>query len=138
MSSDHHQTQQGEDQPPQPRQLPDVATPPYAKVVTDAWVVEGMMQIQHSLGELKSSVAQLQLGAEDQERAVRSDFRWTWTGLAAATVLLIRALIFGYFRLDDRQAAMSTTLTKIDTKVDGILQRDQTPKPPPLPTVLGH
>ena len=49
-----------EDRPPQPRQIPDVATPPYARVVADAWMVEGMMQVQKTLGELTSSVKSLE------------------------------------------------------------------------------
>jgi hypothetical protein len=80
------------------------------------------MQVQKSLGELKVQVEQTNLRINTQEQNSRTDFRWTWSGLAAATVLLISALIFGYFKLDDKAVTMSTGLTKVETKVDVLLQ----------------
>jgi hypothetical protein len=56
----------GGDAPPQPNQIPDVSTPPYAKVVSDAWMVEGMMQVQKALGELTSSVNTLKSASDKQ------------------------------------------------------------------------
>jgi hypothetical protein len=88
------------------------------------------MALQDSVGELKGTVRSLSGNVETQEKNFRTDFKWTWTGLAAATVLLMGAFIFGYFKLDERINTMSTALTRIETKVDGLRPS------PPLPSVL--
>jgi hypothetical protein len=117
-----------DDPPPQPRQMPEVDTPAYAKVVSDTWIIEGMMQIQHSLGELKADVAHVKSSADTNERGVRGDFKWTWSGIAAATIIFMGALIYGYFRLEDRQEHLSTGLAAIETKLNDLLLR--VPPPP--------
>ena len=66
MPSENTSSQGGEDRPPQRSQIPDVVTPPYAKVVSDAWMVEGMMQMQKTLGELTSSVGSLKSASDKQ------------------------------------------------------------------------
>jgi hypothetical protein len=112
-----------------PGELPRTP-PPYSAVVEFGGIAESLMQIQKSIGELTAHVEQTNSRINIQEQNFRSDFRWTWTGLAATAVLLIGALIFGYFRLDDKAVAVSTGLTKVETKVDALLQRT------PAPTIL--
>jgi hypothetical protein len=102
--------------------------PSYSRVTGEAWIVEGMMQMQKTLGELSARVDGLKSTVENHEQTFRVDFRWTWTGLAVATILLMSALIFGYFKLDDRQSTLSTGFTKIETKMDDMLLR--LPAPP--------
>jgi hypothetical protein len=80
-----------------------------------------MMQIQKSLGELTANVGQMKTALASHHDAMRSDFRWTWSGLAGATVLLTGALIFGYFRLEDRQVRLAdqqTVLGAVLTRSD--------------------
>ena len=127
------------DAPPQPNQIPETTSSSYAKAVGEGWVVEGMMQMQKSIGEVAAHVNQLKENSAEHRRDVKADFRWTWSGLAAATVLLIGALIVGYFRLEDRQANLDTNMTKIATQLDDLLQRvppaPLVPRPQPTPQV---
>jgi hypothetical protein len=114
-----------------PRALAETPPPSYPHTVEMGYIVESLMQVQKSLGELKAHVEQPNSRITTQEQNSRSDFRWTWSGLAAATVLLISALIFGYFKLDDRAVAMAGGLIKVETKVDALSQRPPAPASPP-------
>ena len=50
-----------EDPTPNPQQIPDVPLPTYAKVMGEAWIVEGMMQIQGTIGvESQCSAVKIQ------------------------------------------------------------------------------
>lgn len=118
------------DTPPQPGHIPETVSSSYARAVGQGWVVEGMMQMQKALGELSAHVDGARSVLDDHRRDVKSDFRWTWSGLAAAAVLLVGALIFAYFRLEDRQVALGTSLARVETKLDDLLQRLP---PPPAP-----
>ncbi len=106
-----------------PKQFPETVPQSYPESVQVGWLTESMMQMQSSVGELKARVEQLRSNEAEHQRDVKSDFKWTWTGLAGATVLLVSALIYGYFRLEDRQVSMDTTLTRIETRLDDLLQR---------------
>jgi hypothetical protein len=114
-----------------PKTLAEITPPSYPHAVEMGYIIESLMQVQKSLGELKAHVEQTNSRINIQEQNSRADFRWTWSGLATATVLLIGALIFGYFKLDDKVAAMSTGLITVETKVDSLLERT-----PPPPTIL--
>src|ERR1700674_5299685 len=105
-----------------PQTLAETLPPSYPHAVEMGYIVESLMQVQKSLGELKAHVEQTNSRITTQEQNSRTDFRWTWSGLAAATVLLVGALIFGYFKLDDKAVVMSTGLTKVETKVDALSQ----------------
>jgi hypothetical protein len=117
-----------------PQSFAEVPPSPYSRVTGEAWIVEGMMQMQNTLGELKAHLEQTRSAVGTHEHAFRTDFRWTWGGLAAAVIILMGALIGGYFRLDDRQSNLSTALTRIETKVDSLLQK---PSPPPASVIPG-
>jgi hypothetical protein len=114
-----------------PRSLAETLPQSYPDTIGMAYIVESLMQVQKSLGELKAHVEQTNSRITVQEQNSRSDFRWAWSGLAAATVLLISALIFGYFKLEDKTMTMSGVLTKVEAKVDVLSQR-----PPVPPSVL--
>jgi hypothetical protein len=116
-----------------PRSVAETPPPSYPHAVEMGYIVESLMEIQKSLGELKAHVEQTNSRLNTQERNSRTDFWRTLSGLAAATVVLMGALIFGYFKLDERIATTSTGLTKVETKVDILLQH--TPGIP-APTVL--
>jgi hypothetical protein len=107
----------------EPTSFPEVPPPPYLLATSQTWYAEAMMQLQNTIGELRANVVSLQSGINKHEQSFRNDFRWTWTGLAAATVLLMGALIFGYFRLEDRQSNLDKATVRIETKVDDALQR---------------
>jgi hypothetical protein len=130
---DHNQ----DDVPPQPTQIPETTASSYKKAVAEGWMVEMMMQVQRSIGELSAHVFQIRTNASELRQESKSDFRWTWSGIAAAVVLVIGALIYGYFRLDDRQNNLNTGLTKIETKLDDLLQRIP-PAPIGAPSPRGH
>jgi hypothetical protein len=93
------------------------------------------MQLQHAMGEIRSTIAHLKSGLERQDTDLKGDFRWTWGGLALAAVIFMGALVTGYFRLEDRQASLENRLTKIETKLDDMLSRMPpallVPAPPP-------
>lgn len=82
------------DSTPHPRQIPETTPPPYGKVVSDAWVVEGMMQVQKSLGELTATVALLKSASDKQ--ATKID-RISHIIVAAGVVLAIVTGIGGFF-----------------------------------------
>jgi hypothetical protein len=114
------------DKPPEPGQIPDVPSSSYARVTGEAWIAELLSQTQIAIGELKSDVKHL----EGQAGDFRRDFRWTWTGLVIGFLILCGFFIAGYNRMEDKESILSTTMTKIETKVDQLLQR------PPPPSVL--
>ena len=115
-----------------PKTFAETPPPSYPHTVEMGFIVEYLMQLQKSMGELQAHIEQTNSRINTQEQNSRTEFWRTLSGLAAATVLLMGALIFGYFKLDDKTAAMSTGLTKVETKVDILLQR--TPTPTVLPS----
>jgi hypothetical protein len=56
----------------------------------------------------------------DSNKDIKSDFRWTWTGLVLGFLILASALIYGYFRLDDKIYLVNGTLIKIEQKLDDL------------------
>jgi hypothetical protein len=108
---------------------PPLSTPPpgtYPQVTGEAWIAEAMMQMQSTLAELRSDANHLKTTITNHENAFRSDFRWTWGGIAAAVVLLMSALIFGYFKLDDKQSASAIGQARIETKIDYLMNHPST------------
>lgn len=91
-----------------------------------------LIAIQNSIGELRGTVSALKAGVETNEKTFRSDFRWTWGGIAAGVVVIIGAIMgmffSAYFKLDDRISAAASGLVRIETKVDQLVAR-----PAPLP-----
>lgn len=93
MSRPPRQLPESDDVPPQPRQMPDVETPSYPKVLADGWMIEGMMQIQKSLGELNATVASLKVASDKQGKTVD---RISHVLFAAAVVIAIVLTIGGF------------------------------------------
>lgn len=58
-----------------------------------------------------------------------SDLLWYISSLAAGIVLLGGMIVAAYLKIDDRIHDMSTALTRVETKLDDLLQRI-----PPIPT----
>jgi hypothetical protein len=114
-----------------PRSLAETPPPPsYPHVVDMGYVLQNLMEIQKSVGELNGSVKQTNSRLNTQESNSRTDFWRTISAIAGAVVLLMGALIYGYFKLDDRVVNISTGLTKIETKVDALSQRPTIISPP--------
>jgi len=56
-----------------------------------------------------------------------SDFRWTWSGLAAGFLILAGFFTYGYLRLadqlDQKTTGLLTTSVRVETKLDDLSQR---------------
>jgi hypothetical protein len=59
----------------------------------------------------------------DDNKAHKSDFRLTWTAFVAGFLILAGLFIYGYNRLEDRAVEGMKGVTKIDTKLEDLLQR---------------
>jgi hypothetical protein len=84
----------GKHETPQLRQLPETTPSRYANVVNEAWVVEGMMQIQKTLGELTATVSLLKSASEKQSTKLD---RISHIIFAAGVVLTLLLSIGGFF-----------------------------------------
>jgi hypothetical protein len=78
---------------------------------------------------VKESVADLKSDVKEIKSHRYSDLVWHVSTLAAGFVLLTGMMIAAYFRLDDRVNGISMALTRVETKLDDLLQRI-----PPVPT----
>jgi len=72
---------------------------------------DGMWQqsVEHRLNDLSARV-------EGLRNEVRSDFRWTWTGLAAMFVLLAGLMIQGYLLLNERMQSIDNGINKLTSQ----------------------
>lgn len=59
----------------------------------------------------------------EENKAHKSDFRWTWTGLIAGFLILAGLFMYGYNRLDDRVMDITKIINKADTKLEDLLSR---------------
>jgi hypothetical protein len=89
----------------------------------------GSNQTRMIVDAVKASVSAL----ETDVRAIR-DYRYTDLLLhigvfTAAVVIVVGMIVTVYFKLDDRISAISTSSTKVETKLDDLLARI-----PPVPT----
>jgi hypothetical protein len=103
----------------------------------------GAGHIRLVINALEGSIHEIKGDVRDIKKQLHSDFVVTMYVFATGFILLAGMLIFGYFRLDDkiegkmkdidnRVDTMVITTTKIDTKLDDLLQRippTQTPIP---------
>lgn len=107
-------------QEPQPPQSLPIVTPidfgvsGQTRLIIDA--------IRTDLSELRSEVRTV----NDHQFA---DMLWHIGGLAAALVVLGGMMIAAYFKIEDRVQGLSTSVTRVETKLEDLLQRI-----PPVPT----
>lgn len=59
----------------------------------------------------------------EDNKAHKSDFRWTWTGLVAGFLILAGMFIYGYNRLEDKNLDIAKATVAISTKLDDLSQR---------------
>ena len=76
------------DRPPQPRQIPETTPTRYAGAVNEMWLAETVMQMQKSMGELTSSVAQLKTTSADQSTKLDKISHRMYAAGAVITVLM--------------------------------------------------
>jgi hypothetical protein len=89
----------------------------------------GSTQTRIIVEAVKATVSTL----ESNVKEIR-DYRYTdlWRHLAAfgaGVVLVMTALVTAYFKLDDKISGLSTSNTRIETKLDDLIARI-----PPVPT----
>jgi hypothetical protein len=100
---------------------------------TSPWKVQDLRQtsdIRLVMIELAKIEERVRILAEN-DKEHRADFRWTWGGIVAAFLILAGFFTLGYNRVEDKIEAATTAITKVDTKIDGILSRSTAP---PLPS----
>lgn len=102
--------------------------------ITPPDVSVGAGQIRLVVKPLEEHIREIKDDIKDIKEHRHSDFMITMSIFATGFLLLAGMLIFGYFRLDDKldtktkelvdkTDAMELTTTKIDTKLDDLLQR---------------
>lgn len=89
----------------------------------------GAGQTRIIVDAVKESVAELKSDVKDIKSHRVSDLVLHVSTLAAGFILLAGMMIAAYFKLDDRIHDISTALTRVETKLDDLLQRI-----PPIPT----
>lgn len=70
-----------------PKHFPEVP-PPYEQVVGTGYLVEQMMQIQHSIGELKATVNQLKDASDKQSATLNTVSHRIYAAGAVIAVIL--------------------------------------------------
>ena|SRR6516225_11354388 len=81
---------------------------------------------------VKETVAELKSDVRDIKSHRFSDLIWHISVLAAGFVLLAGMMIAAYFKLEEKIEALSTSNTRIETKLEDLLQRiPPVPTPPP-------
>lgn len=93
--------------------------------------IAGAGQTRLIVEAVKESVAELKNDVRDIKGHRISDMRWHLGAFAAGFIILGGMLITAYFRLDDRINTLDTSMTRIETKLDDLLQHI-----PPLPTPI--
>lgn len=104
----------------------------FANVTPD--MSAGIGQLRIVVKTLEEHIREIKDDMKEIKRHRHSDFVLTITIFAAGFLLLAGMLIFGYFRLDDKVFtntkevgdkvdALVVTTTKIDTKLEDLLQR---------------
>ena len=101
--------------------LDDAGPPPSQANVTP--MDAGTAQTRQIVDAVKASVASLHLEVKE----IR-DYRYTdlWRHLAAfaaGIVLIVGMMIAVYFKIEDKLQALSTTPTRLETKLDDLIAR---------------
>lgn len=98
--------------------------------------VGGSGQTRLIIQAIEPTITELKNEMRDVRKSASTDFRWIIGGF----ILIGGMMIAGYFRLDDRIArledkflTLSNTTTKIDTKLEDLLERI-----PPISTPPRH
>lgn len=91
-----------------PNVIPDVGQAAHARLLIDA---------------IKESVADLRSDVKDIKDHRHSDFRWYISIFGGGFLVLAGLSLVLYSRMDDRVQALSTTLTRVETKLEMLLQR---------------
>jgi hypothetical protein len=102
-----------------PRQLPNVTPNVSGESGQTRLLINA---VEATLKELKDDV-------KDVKSHRHSDFVYTVSMFAVGFMLLAGMLVYGYFRIDDKVTSLSNTLTRVETKLEDLLQRI-----PPIPT----
>jgi len=72
---------------------------------------------------VKETVAELKTDVHEIRSHRFSDLLWHISGLVALAMVLGGMLIAGYFKIEDRLSNLSTTSTRIETKLDDLIAR---------------
>jgi hypothetical protein len=80
---------------------------------------------------VKETVAELKTDVRAIKDHRFTDMLWHIAALAAAVVLLGGMMVAAYFKFEDRLQLLSTSSTRVETKLDDLLQRI-----PPTPTLI--
>lgn len=80
------------------------------------------------IGAIKETVGELKSDVKEIKNYRHTDFLWTIGSLSAGFLLLAGFVLHLYWRMDDRVQALSTSLTRIETKMEILMQRSQ-PEP---------
>lgn len=96
-------------------------------------------QTRFIVDAVKEAIAEIRDDVREIKGHRVSDIRWHLAGFAAGFVLLSTMLILGYFRLEDKIGGVSntvrdvsTSITRIETKLDDLIERiPPIPSPPP-------
>lgn len=89
-----NQVKPGTGQESEPKDFPEVAPPNYAQVVGAGWIVESLMQMQHSMGELKANVDHLKDASGEHDKKLD---RISHIIFASGVVLVIILAVGGFF-----------------------------------------
>jgi len=107
-------------EPQPPQSLPSVNPSDVGVAGQTRLIIEA---VKETVSELKSDVRTIR----DRRFA---DMLWHIGALAAAMVVLGGMMIATYFKIEDRLQELSTSLTRVETKLEDLLQRI-----PPVPTM---
>ena len=92
----------------------------------------GAGQTRMIVDAVKESVAELRSDVKEIRGHRFPDFVWHITVFAAGFLLLCGVMAAAYFRIDDRLRDLSLAATRVDTKLEDLLQRIP-PMPAPIP-----
>jgi hypothetical protein len=102
-----------------PREMANVAPPDIA----------GAGQTRLMVDAIKESMAELRSDVKEIKGYRNGDLFKYLSAIAAAFLLLTGMMTTVYFRVDDHIRQLSTAITRVETKLDDLIQRI-----PPVPT----
>ena len=110
----------------------DTQTPTSMPNIVSPQDIAGAGQTRLIVDAVKETVAELKADVREIKGHRWSDLLWHIGSFAAGFVLLAGMMLAAYFKLEDRLFTLSTSATRVETKLEDLLQRIppvQTPAP---------
>jgi hypothetical protein len=114
-----------------PAQFPNVPPPDMSGTAAQTRIIakEVVQAVESSLNDVKTNIAEIKSDIKTIKDHRWTDFMWHIAALVACFAVIATAIVTSYFRLEDKIATLSTSNTRLETRLDDLIQRI-----PPIPT----